>query len=79
VSNDAENHYLNRIQVVPINSNGDRLYPSEAYETFHAKKSQAMADQIATVSKKRVINPDGFISSPPLHPSLYASFLPHLQ
>jgi mRNA interferase MazF len=62
ISNDAANHYLNRIQVVPITSNIDKLYPSEAYVTFHGKKSKAMADQITTVSKKRLINSAGSIS-----------------
>jgi len=62
VSNDAANNYLNRVQVVPITSNADKLYPSEAYVTFRGKKSKAMADQITTVSKKRLINSDGAIS-----------------
>jgi mRNA interferase MazF len=62
ISTDAANHYLNRIQVVPITSNIDKLYPSEAYVTFHGKKSKAMADQITTVSKKRLINSAGSIS-----------------
>jgi mRNA interferase MazF len=62
VSNDAANHYLNRVQVVPITSNVDKLYPSEAYVTFRGKMSKAMADQITTVSKKRLINSAGSIS-----------------
>lgn len=31
VSNDIANRELNRLQVVPLTSNVDRLYPSEAY------------------------------------------------
>ena len=62
VSNDAANHYLNRVQVVPITSNVDKLYPSEAFVTFRGKKAKAMADQITTVSKKRLISSTGSIS-----------------
>ncbi len=63
VSNDAANHYLNRVQAMPITSNVEKLYPSEAYITFRGKKSKAMADQITTVSKKRLINMAGSISA----------------
>jgi mRNA interferase MazF len=62
ISNDAANKFLNRVQVVPMTSRTDRLYPSEALVVFNGNESKAMADQLATVSKSRLFQRAGVLS-----------------
>jgi mRNA interferase MazF len=62
VSNDASNKYLNRVQVVPLSSQTEKIFPSEAKVTLRGRLSKAMADQVATVSKARLISCAGRIS-----------------
>ena len=62
ISNNAANAHLNRVQVIPITSNTDRLYPGEAYVKLNTDKRKAMADQLTTVSKHRLGTKIGFLS-----------------
>ena len=59
ISNDAANKHLNRVQVVPLTSQVGHVYPSEAIVTLGSKQGKAMADQLATVNKRRLISREG--------------------
>ena len=54
VSNDDSNEFLERLQVVPLTSNISKIYPSETIVMLRGKKNKAAADQVSTVSKRRL-------------------------
>ena len=54
VSNDSINAKLQRVQVVPITSNNQRLYSNEASVLVAGKQGKALASQLTTVSKQRI-------------------------
>ncbi|OKH19385.1 type II toxin-antitoxin system PemK/MazF family toxin [[Limnothrix rosea] IAM M-220] len=56
VSDNVANRNLNRVQVIPLTSNIERVYPAETLVTVDGKSSKAMADQLTTVAKQRMLN-----------------------
>ena len=54
VSNDTSNRHLARVQVMPLSSNVERIYPSETVVTISGQKSKVMADQIMIADKRRL-------------------------
>ena len=62
ISNDVSNKHLNRVQLIPLTSKVDRVYPSEALVTLNGKLSKAMADQLTTAGKQRLMSLVGKLS-----------------
>lgn len=56
VSNDQANMRLTRLQVVPLTSNASRLFEGESLVLVNGKKGKALAHQLTTVSKIRLVN-----------------------
>ena len=55
VSNQYANLHANRVQVVPVTSKKlDKVYPWESRVRFANHEGKTMADQIMTVSKRRL-------------------------
>ena len=63
ISNNAANLALNRVQVVPITSKTDRVYPGEALIDLRGEKRKALANQLATASKQRLGSKLGALGS----------------
>ena len=62
VSNNAANLVLNRVVVVPLTSNTEKVYPGEALVCIGERQSKAMADQIMTADKQRLRDRLGMLS-----------------
>lgn len=54
VSNDASNHHMRRVTVLPLTSSTGRVYPTEALVSVNNRSSKVMADQIGTADKSRL-------------------------
>jgi mRNA interferase MazF len=62
VSNDAAVRAQNRVQVVPLTRNVERVYSWEALVQLGGVPHKALADQIRTVTKERLLDRIGALS-----------------
>ena len=83
ISNDAANKYLNRVQVIPLTSKVEHIYPSEALVGGDNQRNKAMADQLTTVSKQRLSDRMGRLTPEDMRKVEYAVKvqlgLPHVR
>jgi mRNA interferase MazF len=64
ISNDTANRVQSRVQVAPMTSGGHaQVYPWEAQILHAGLRSKALADQIRTVAKQRLVSLGGSASS----------------
>lgn len=63
VSNNAANIALNRLIVVPLTTQTDKVYPGQALVALNGEPRKAMADQLTTASKQRLRSKMGELSS----------------
>src|SRR5581483_8745547 len=61
VSNDFTNRMMNRVQVLPLTSVTRRVYSSEALVQLNGVPHKAIADQIRTVAKERILGYMGML------------------
>jgi mRNA interferase MazF len=77
MSNNAANAVLNRVVVVPLTSETEKVYPAEALVTLNGESRKAMADQIMTASKRRMRGLLGALSQSDMR-AVEGAILPHL-
>jgi len=63
VSNDVANQHANRVQVVPLSSKTEKLFPCDAKVLVAGQESKAMADQLTTVAKEKCTGRIGVLSA----------------
>ena len=62
ISNSISNRTLNRVHVIPVTSSTKNLYPAECLVDIKGKQSKAMADQLTTISKLRLVSKIGIVA-----------------